>query len=379
VSRFVRKSILFWLGSLLLVSCNLPGYEYAQIPVIGAKTPVIVMAAANGSPTPTPFQPIPPTPTYLPTEFPTPTPAPTDIPSTPPLPDIPSAQSSSDVIEGQEKTWADYPGPVVWPDIAIPNPVGILPQPAGQVNILILGSDQRPNDGGFRTDAMILATLNPDLGTVNLTSFPRDFYAYIPSWTVQRLNTAQVYGGFPLTQMTFEYNFGVRPDHYVMIEMNAFKDVVDSLDGIDVQVAQPLTDWRNHYGYYTVDAGNVHMDGETALWYARSRYSSNDIVRNRRQQEVLEAIFQKLLSLDAVNRAPELYQAYIQNVTTDLTLEDITPLLPLAAKLGEGSNIHRYAIGSGQVYDWINYSGAQVLMPVRDAVIEVMRQALNSP
>ena len=370
MSRVVRKFTLFWLGSLLLVSCNLPGYEYAQIPGVGAKTPIIVMAAANGSPTPTPFQPIPPTPTYFPTEFPIPTPAP---------PDISSDQSPLEIIEGQEKTWADYPGPVVWPDIAIPNPVGILPQPKDQVNILILGSDQRPNEGGFRTDAMILATLNPDLGTVNLTSFPRDFYAYIPGWTVQRLNTAQVYGGFPLTQMTFEYNFGVRPDHYVMIEMSAFKDVVDSLDGIDVQVAQPLTDWRDQYGYYTVGAGNVHMDGETALWYARSRYSSNDIVRNRRQQEVLEAIFQKLLSLDAVDRAPELYQAYVQNVTTDLTLDDITPLLPLAAKLGDGSNIHRYAIGSGQVYDWINYSGAQVLMPVRDAVIEVMRQALNSP
>ncbi len=370
MSRFVLKFIWFWLGSLWLVSCNLPGYEYVQIPGGGAKTPLIVMAAANGSPTPTPFQPIPPTPTYLPTESPTLAPAPADIPSAPPPPVI---------IEGQEKTWADYPGPVVWPDIAIPNPVGILPQPAGQVNILILGSDQRPNDGGFRTDAMILATLNPDLGTANLTSFPRDYYAYIPGWTVQRLNTAQVYGGFPLTQMTFEYNFGVRPDHYVMIEMDAFKDVVDSLDGIDVQVAQPLTDWRTHHGYYTVDAGNVHMDGETALWYARSRYSSNDIVRNRRQQEVLEAIFRKLLSLDAVNRAPELYQAYIQNVTTDLALEDITPLLPLAAKLGNGSNIHRYAIGNGQVYNWTNYSGAQVLMPVRDAVIEVMRQALNSP
>lgn len=367
---FVRKLILFWLGSLLLTACNLPAFEIAQIPGISAKTPVIVMAAANGSPTPTPFQPIPPTPTYLPTDFPTPTPAPTDTPSAPPPPEI---------VEGQEKTWADYPGPVVWPDIAIPNPVGVLSQPAGQVNILIMGSDQRPDEGGFRTDAMILATLNPDLGTVNLTSFPRDYYAYIPGWTVQRLNTAQFYGGFPVTQMTYEYNFGVRPDHYVLIGMGAFKEVVDNLDGIDVQVGQPLTDWRDHYGYYTVAAGNVHMDGETALWYARSRYSTNDIVRNRRQQEVLEGIFKKLLSLDAVNRAPELYQAYIQNVTTDLTLEDITQLLPLATKLGDGSNIHRYAIGSGQVYDWINYSGAQVLMPIREAVIEVMRQALNSP
>jgi LCP family protein required for cell wall assembly len=366
----IRKMFLLGFGLILLAACNLPGYANIQIQGAGVKNPVIVMAAANASPTPTPFQPVPPTPTYLPTNFPTSTPAPTDTPSAPPPPEI---------VEGETRNWADYPGPVVWPDIAIPEPVGILSQPKGQVNILILGSDQRPDEGGFRTDAMILATLNPELGTVNLTSFPRDYYAYIPGWTVQRLNTAHAHGGFPLTQMTFEYNFGVRPDHYMMIGMNGFKEVIDSLGGIDVQVAQSLTDWRNHYGYYTVNAGDVHMDGETALWYARSRYSTSDLVRNQRQQEVLIAIFHKLLSLDAINRAPELYQSYSQNFSTDLSLEDVTPLLPLAAKLGDGSGIHRYTIGSGQVYNWINYSGAQVLMPIREAVIEVMRQALNSP
>jgi LCP family protein required for cell wall assembly len=135
------------------------------------------------------------------------------------------------------------------------------------------------------------------------------------------LTTAYAYGGFDLAQMTFEYNFGVRPDHYVLIGMNAFKDVVDSLNGIDVQVGQTLTDWRDHHGYYTVTAGNVHMDGETALLYSRSRYSTSDLARNRRQQEVLQAIFDKLLSLNAVSRAPELYQAYVQNVTTDFLLK----------------------------------------------------------
>jgi len=367
--KIIRKLVVFWICIVLPSACNLPGYEM-DLSGGESSNPVIVMAAANATPTPTPFQPVPPTPTYIPTSFPTPIPAPTDTPSAPPEPEI---------VEGQSRSWADYPGPTIWPDIVIPAPVGILPQPAGQINILILGSDQRPEDGGFRTDAMILATLNPNLGTVNLTSFPRDYYAYIPGWTVQRLNTAQVYGGFALTQMTFEYNFGVRPDHYVLIGMNAFKEVIDSLDGVDVQVGQTLTDWRDHYGYYTVTAGNVHMDGETALWYARSRYSTSDLVRNRRQQEVLEAIFEKLLSLNAVGRAPELYQAYIQNVTTDLSLEDIQPLLPLAAQLGDSSKIHRYAIGAGQVYNWINFSGAQVLMPIREAVIAEMRQALNSP
>jgi LCP family protein required for cell wall assembly len=364
-----RKLFVLWIFALFLSACNLPGYQ-SRGGGTTERNPIIVMAAANATPTPTPFQPQAPTPTYLPTFFSTPI---------QPLAEATPAPPEPEIVEGITKTWADYPGPVIWPDIDVPAPVGLLPQPRNQVNILILGSDQRPDEGGFRTDAMILATLNPDLGTVNLTSFPRDLYVYIPGWTVHKLNTAHAHGGFPLTQMTFEYNFGVKPDHFVMIQMSAFKEVVDSLNGIDVQVAQTLTDWRDKHGYFTVSAGNVHMDGETALWYARSRYSTSDLARNRRQQEVLEAIFAKLLSLRAVERAPELYQAYVNNVTTDLTLDDIQPLLPLAAQLGDRSKIHRYAIGAGQVYDWINYYGSMVLMPIREAVVTVMRQALNSP
>jgi LCP family protein required for cell wall assembly len=367
------KRLLLIILALSLPGCNLPGFPILAGGKPAEVNPIIVMAAANATATPTPFQPLAPTPTYLPTSFPTPILPVAEATAAPAAPEEPGIQ------EGESRTWADYPGPVEWPDIAIPEPVGVLPQPANQVNILILGSDQRPDEGGFRTDAMILATLNPDLGTVNLTSFPRDLYVYIPGWTVHKLNTAHAHGGFPLTQMTFEYNFGVKPDHFVMVQMNAFKDVIDSLGGIDVQVAETLTDWRDHYGYYTVNPGNVHMDGEVALWYARSRYSTSDLVRNRRQQEVLEAILAKLLSLQAVERAPELYQAYVNNVTTDLTLEDIQPLLPLAAQLVDRSRIHRYAIGAGQVYDWINYYGSMVLMPIREAVVTVMLQALNSP
>jgi polyisoprenyl-teichoic acid--peptidoglycan teichoic acid transferase len=357
---------------IILSACGLVGFGNSVIPGAATNGPVIVLAAANATPTPTPFQPNPPTPTYLPTNMPTPIPVINDLPEATELP-------PAEIVEGQVKSWADYPGPSVWPDIEVPAPVGILPQPAGQTNILVLGSDKRPYEGGFRTDAMLLVTLNPSLGKVNVTSFPRDLYVYIPGWTVQRLNTAQVYGGFDLTQMTFEYNFGVRPDHYIMIEMDAFKEVIDSLGGVNVDVEAALTDWRDHYGYYSVNPGTVYMDGETALWYARSRYSSNDLVRNRRQQEVLKAILEKLLSLDAVNRAPELFQVYVQNVTTDLTLEDITPLLPLAASLGNDSLINRFYIGAGQVVNWINMSGAQVLLPIQSAVIDVMRQALNSP
>ncbi|MFQ5615056.1 MAG: LCP family protein, partial [Anaerolineales bacterium] len=75
-----------------------------------------------------------------------------------------------------------------------------------------MGSDQRPGEGGFRTDTILLLTLNPGQGIVNITSFPRDLYVYIPGWTMQRINTAPQHGGFELMAATFGYNLGVHPD-----------------------------------------------------------------------------------------------------------------------------------------------------------------------
>jgi LCP family protein required for cell wall assembly len=261
----------------------------------------------------------------------------------------------------------------------VPPPTGILAHPEGQVNILLLGSDQRPNDGGFRTDTIILLTLNPAEGTAHLTSFPRDLYVYIPGWTVQRINTAFAHGGFDLLALTMEYNFGVVPDYYVLINLWSFIDVIDSLGGIDVEVGQTLCDHRDDHGDYCVYQGIENMDGETALWYVRSRYSTSDFDRGRRQQEVIMGVFDKLLSLNGLQQAPELYEIYRSNVTTDIGLSDVVAYLPLAADLAVSRNIEHFYIGPHQVVDWVNYSGAYVLLPVRSAVLDVMRQALNTP
>ncbi len=365
---YALKSGLAWLtGAVLLtmLACNLP---LLFVPLAG-KAPAARVVAAHGplvtvppdaTATATPFRPQALTATLLPTALPTPTPEVTLSP-------------------GSGKAWGDYPGPIVWPAVEISPPAGLLPQPEGQINIVLLGSDQRPYEGGFRTDTIILLTIDPARQSVHLTSFPRDLYVYIPGWTVQRINTAMAWGGFDALAQTFEYNFGVRPDHYVRINLFTFQNVVDSLGGIDVQVAVPLSDHRDGYGMYSVPAGVVHMDGETALWYVRSRYTTSDFDRTRRQQEVLEAVFYRLLSLNAIQRAPELFAMYQQNVFTDLTLADIQPLLPLAKAVGQSGNIQSYYIGPQQVIPYtVPTSGAQVLLPVREAVLAVMRQALNS-
>lgn len=243
----------------------------------------------------------------------------------------------------------------------------VLQKPEGQVNVLLLGSDARPNDGGFRTDIIVWVSLNPKDGFVSAISFPRDLYVAIPGYGYNRINTAFIYGGFDLLADTFEVNFGMRPDHYVLVDFNGFTTVIDSLGGIDVQTAQNLSDtcatWINPNGYCSVGPGLVHMNGDVALWYARSRYSTNDIDRARRSQEVIEAIFNRLMSLDVILKAPSLYDAYVTYVDTDIKLADVVPLLPLASKIHENKDIRNYVIGYNQAYDWITTGGAQVLVP----------------
>jgi anionic cell wall polymer biosynthesis LytR-Cps2A-Psr (LCP) family protein len=152
---------------------------------------------------------------------------------------------------------------------------------------------------------------------------------------------------------------------------------IDSLGGIDVYAAQTLTDHRDGHGYYTISPGVNHMDGETALWYARARYTTSDFDRGRRQQEVIMALFKRLLSLNAIEKAPELYDIYAQNVTTDLSFHEIAPLLPLAAQLSDTSRIQQYYIGPAQVTSWTTPGGAQVLLPNTSAINAVLWQALS--
>ena len=316
--------------------------------------------------TPTPFQPLPPTPTYIPTlnqeqaAFPTPIP-----PSLTPTPELLDSGS--------------FPLPSSPLNFTIPPPGGLLPQPDGQINIVLLGSDERPEVGGVRTDTILLLTINPDHETVSLVSFPRDLYVYIPGWDNGRINTAIQHGSFEGVKNTFEYNFGVRPDHYIMINFNAFVEVIDSLGGIDVQVPVPLADNRDYVGWFSLPAGLVHMDGSTALWYVRSRMTTSDFDRTRRQQEIIQATFEKLISINGIANAPELYSIYKDTVSTDMNFTDIAPLILVAAKMTDTSKIRHYYVGPAQVTGWFTPGGAAVLLPYREAIMEIIFQAMTAP
>jgi polyisoprenyl-teichoic acid--peptidoglycan teichoic acid transferase len=349
IQQLARLALIL---ALVSVSCSLPVFPSVQAEP-KAVAQVVVTADPNLT-TPTPFQPIGPTATL---DVPTVTPQPT---------------STANPLD--ELTL----------DIGLPTPVRIAqPVPANMVNLLLLGSDYRPSSG-YRTDVIMLVSINTQKGTVSVTSFPRDLYVYIPGWMTQRINTAQPHGGFGMMQDTFEYNFGVRPTYYVLTNFQGFIGIVNSLGGIEVNVAKALTDtcdlpWSSR-GYCTMSAGPHNMDGATALWYVRSRHSSSDFDRTRRAQEVMLGLFYRLMSLDAVTRFPELYSNYRSSVETNMGLEDIAPLLPVASQvLSDNSRVSRYAVGPAEVTPYTTDSGAAVLLPNYEAITAILNQAIFGP
>ncbi|MCS7011378.1 MAG: LCP family protein [Anaerolineales bacterium] len=263
------------------------------------------------------------------------------------------------------------------------------------VTFLLLGSDQRkPNQKYFRTDILIIAALRPKNRQVSLISIPRDLYVYIPTVGMDRINAAYEYGimyrypggGRSLLSDTILYNLGVRIDHIAIVDFDGFRKIVDTLGGIEVPVACPYTDWRlispdlnpndpNNWHLYTVQPGLVYMDGDLALWYARSRSKSSDFDRARRSQEVLRALYRRIRSPDVFGKIPELYGALQSSVNTDLGLQDLLHLMPLALQM-TNADIRSYYIGRGYVSAWTTPKGAYVLRPNREAIQALLEQAL---
>ena len=259
----------------------------------------------------------------------------------------------------------------------------------GRINLLLLGIDRRGGEGwAFRTDTIMVVTLDPDTRAAGILSIPRDLQLDIPGYGQDRINTANVYGslqgdpdgGPALLEATVEGNFGIPIDGYLMIDFRAFQTIVDTLGGIDVDVPQRLYDTRypdpkpgDPYAYKTIqfEPGLQHMNGSQALEYARSRMSTSDFDRAKRQQLVLLAIRKRALSLSAIPRWPKLASVAVDSIRTDLAMDEMLALAVLAARI-DMSNLKQVVLEHPLVFSHQRADGAAVQLPQWDLINPVL-------
>ncbi len=276
------------------------------------------------------------------------------------------------------------------PDLTSPDLVWTRKE---RVNILAMGIDQRPGEeGAFRTDTMLVLTLDPVSKTAGMLSIPRDLWVPIPGYGVAKINTAHVLGqlhnhpggGPGLAVETVETNLGVPIHYYVRADFNAFVELIDRIGGIDITVEEeiddpkyPSNDPADPYGYdpLHIEVGEHHFDGEMALKYARTRRSSGgDFDRAERQQEVIKAVFNKVTRLDMLPtllaQAPQMWRTFQDSVETDLTLEEIIALARLASEV-DPDDVESAVIDERYILFHETDDGQQVLVPLRDKMREL--------
>ena len=249
--------------------------------------------------------------------------------------------------------WGEFLGPTEDSEMEIPPPVPPFQFPQKTVNILLLGTDRRSSWTYYQTDAVVILSLDPAADIATFISIPRDLYVYIPGWKVNRINTAEFKGGFEMIADTVLYNFGIPIDHYMKVEYWGFRDAIDILGGIDVRTSGRVKDMCEGVAYEYEPDVVYHMDGFDAMCYVRMRMKSSDFDRLRRQQDVFVAIFEKFVSIDGFLKVPQLYDTFSELVETDIDLDDLLPLLPLAGKLAlNPSYIRFYRFDYTMVENW---------------------------
>ncbi len=282
---------------------------------------------------------------------------------------------------------------------AVPTPV--LPAAAafpttcdgpGRMNILLIGIDGFNNNyyRAARSDTIILVGVNFAAKSAQMLSIPRDLWVQLPGLSQVpegRINTAYHYGelyGAPgggpgELKAVIENTFGLRVDRYATVSFAAFEQGIDTIGGIDINIPAPIHDddypLRDGTGTIAIDfpAGQVHMDGATALIYARTRHESSDFDRMHRQQQVLFAVRNRLLSPVTLLQLPALTQALMGVARTDLSFDDLGLLGCLGPQIDIGA-IQSWVISGGMVKDTKLADGAQVLMPVMSAIVPVLEQ-----
>ena len=269
-----------------------------------------------------------------------------------------------------------------------------------RVNILFMGIDQRPGETtACRTDTMILISINPQDMSASLLSIPRDLWVPIrhPKHPEDRINTAHYWGevenypggGPELAKDTVQYNFGVPVHYYARLNFAGFEQIIDRIGGIDINVPHTIHDTLYpgpdfSYTTFHIDAGRNHLDGEMALKYARTRQGGGDgdFTRMRRQQDVILAIRDRVLSLpnlpQLIPQLPQLYRDMGDSLETDLSTSVMFTLARWGQQIQRDS-IRMETIDRRMTYDLRTTDGRAVLVYDREKARPIIDALFTDP
>ncbi len=288
---------------------------------------------------------------------------------------------------------------------AVPPRAQLVPREDELINIVLLGSDgDIVGDNTVRTDTIVIVSINTRTQTVSMLDITRDLFVYVPTPSMQRINT--VYGigenfgwsggGFGLLRETIFYNFGIQVHYHAFVEISGLVEIIDTLGGVDIAVDcayqdPPLVDADVPAGAIGPDDNNVYIlpvgyyqfSGREAMWYARSRGNSDAFDRGRRHVQLLESMFRSARDNGQITQIPSLWSDLTQVVETDIPLDVVIGLLPIAANL-DSSRIERFSlVRRDHTTPWTPTEGAyadqnvQVLNP--DRVFDLMVDFYTPP
>jgi polyisoprenyl-teichoic acid--peptidoglycan teichoic acid transferase len=261
----------------------------------------------------------------------------------------------------------------------------------GRVNILLMGRGGGAHNAPDLTDTLMVASVDPVNGTTTLLSVPRDLWVNVPGQGVMKLNAAwqtgvfkylgkQINGttddraiqaGFKSIDATLHEVLGLEIDYHLLVDFKAFKQAIDTVGGVNVNVPTDLVDptmaWENNNDPILAHAGQQAMDGNKALIYARSRETSSDFARGERQRAILLALKSKVANVGTFSNPVKisgLLNAFGDNVQTDLSIKNAQRLYSILKKVDD-TNIASISLADANAayVTTGNINGQSVVLP----------------
>lgn len=252
-------------------------------------------------------------------------------------------------------------------------------------NIVLVGMDARKGQTTSRSDSIILLSYNADTHNIKLMSFMRDTWVALPEKGWQRINAATAYGGIGLLINTLNYNFDLDIQNYVMVKFDEFKDVIDLIGGVDIELTREEINYingklhsedKNWKNDVKADPGMVHLNGAQALWHCRNRtIGDGDFSRTSRQRQVLTQIIKQGLEMD-VTAMPGLLQELSEHVSMNLGSDLILKLASDAILHKDEISVELYNIPFEDTWSYASKNGASVLEVDLDVTTEKLHEIL---